>query len=326
MRSKILSYFLNHPGEYISGEKISEDLNISRAAVWKHLKALKEEGYQFDSQSRKGYLLQSIPDLVSEELVVPRLLTKYLGRRYKYFKEVDSTNQKARELANQGAPEGTVVISETQNQGKGRLQRGWFSPMYKGIWLSLILRPHFLPQEAPKMTLLIAVAIAKVLRANQIPIGIKWPNDLLLEGRKMVGILTELSAEIEQIHYVIVGIGININIAKQEFPLDLQESATSLQDFSGRSWRREKIVAEILAEIEKLYDHVLENGFAEVFRLWKEMNITLGSEVRVLCGDGFYEGVATDLDASGALWVQKNDGTKELVQAGDVSIRSISKN
>lgn len=325
MRSKILSYFLNHPGEYVSGEKISEDLHISRAAVWKHLKVLRNEGYQFDSQVRKGYLLLEIPDLVSEEVVMPHLKTKYVGRNYKYLKEVDSTNQKAKELASQGAIEGTVVIAETQNHGKGRLQRGWFSPAYRGIWLSVILRPRFLPQEAPKMTLLAAVAVAKVLRDHQVPVGIKWPNDLLIGSKKIVGILTELSAEIEQIHYVVLGIGVNINIRQDDFSPELQEIATSLQDISGVPWRREKLVAEMLAEIERLYDAVQENGFAEIFQLWRKMNITLGSEVTVLCGDISYEGVATDLDESGSLWIQKTDGTRELVQAGDVSIRSIPK-
>lgn len=325
MKSRILGYFTANPEEYISGEKISKELNVSRAAVWKYMQALKLEGYEFESQSRRGYRLKALPDYVAAEIVDPFLKTQYMGREYYYVKNVDSTNQLAKKLANEGVAEGTVVVAEEQSTGKGRLQRGWYSPPYKGMWLSMILRPEFLPQEAPKMTLLIAVAIAKILNRRGIPAGIKWPNDILLDGKKIVGILTELSAEMERIHYVVVGTGLNINITEDEMPKEIREVATSLYAFTGKKWNRAEIIADFLLEVEILYEIVKAKGFEEIFDMWRELNITLGREVRVIFNDKSYEGVARDIDSSGALLIEKKDGTQELVQAGDVSIRPIPK-
>ena len=322
MKSRILFYFKDHLNEFISGEKISKDLNVSRAAIWKHMQALKSEGYEFESQSRRGYCLRAIPDRVGPEEVLPLLHTQTFGRSYYYANQVDSTNQWAKSLANEGAPEGTVVIAEEQAAGKGRLQRGWYSPAYQGMWMSLILRPKFLPQDAPKMTLLMAVAIAKVLRNLEIPVGIKWPNDILLNGKKIVGILTEISAEIEQIHYIVVGIGLNINISQEDIPKELQEIATSLFIHSEKKWQRSAIIADFLLEVEALYNEAQENGFAKILEMWRDLNITLGSDVRVVSGEESFEGKAIELDPSGALWVEKSDGSRLMVQAGDVSIRS----
>ena len=322
MKSKILSYFNERPDEFVSGEKISKDFQVSRAAIWKHMQALKAEGYDFESQSRRGYRLKSVPDRVSQETVFPLLQTKYLGRTYYYINQIDSTNQEAKKLANEGAPEGTIIIAEEQSMGKGRLHRGWYSPAYGGMWLSMILRPTFLPQDAPKMTLLMAVAIAIVLNNRGIPGKIKWPNDILLDGKKIVGILTEISAEIEQIHYIVVGVGLNINIPMEEFPEELHEIATSLSTYSGKKWLRSEIVVDFLLEVEILYEKAKKEGFEEILDLWRKYSITLGSDVRVISGDYSFDGKAIDIDPSGALWVEKNDGSREMVQAGDVSIRS----
>jgi len=326
LKTRILTYFAENPDEFVSGEKISKELNVSRAAIWKHMQALKAEGYEFESQSRRGYRLIGVPaDRVTGEAVALLLKTKYLGRNYYYAEQVNTTNQWAKELANDGAADGTVVVAEEQVAGKGRLQRGWFSPPNKGMWLSMILRPEFLPQEAPKMTLLIAVAIAKVLNQRGIPAGIKWPNDVLLGERKIVGILTELSAEMERIHHVVVGVGLNINVTEEDLPEEIREVAGSLFMYTRKMWDRAELIADFLLEVEYLYEGVKKSGFDEVFSLWKEMSITLGAEVRVIFGEQSYEGKAVDLDASGALWIEKPDGTRELVQAGDVSIRGLKR-
>ena len=325
MKKKILEYFQDHLGDFISGEKISKELDVSRSAIWKYMQNLRAQGYEFESQSRKSYCLRTLPDRLSPEIVIPKLKTIAFGRTYCYDKQMDTTNRVAKELATQGAVEGTVVVAEEQIGGKGRLQRGWFSPAQKGMWLSIILRPTFSPADAPKVTFLSAVAMAKVLRRYDIDAGIKWPNDILVNNKKIVGILTELSAEVDQIHYVVTGIGLNINIDSADFPEELQEIATSMKICTGKTWDRSEIVSEFLVELEKMYNHILENGFDELFVEWSELNVTLGEEVLVVSGDSSYEGRAIELDPSGGLWVQTLDGNRELVQAGDVSIRTKQK-
>ena len=325
MKKKILEYFQEHLGDFVSGEKISKELEVSRSAIWKYMQMLRADGYDFESQSRKGYCLKVLPDQLSPEITIPNLKTIAFGRAYCYEKQIDTTNRLAKELANHGAVEGTIVVAEEQVGGKGRLQRGWFSPAYKGMWLSIVLRPTFSPSEAPKVTFLFAVAMAKVLRRHGIDAGIKWPNDILVNNKKIVGILTELSAEVDQIHYVVTGIGLNINIDSDDFPDELHKIATSMKMCTGKHWDRSKIVAEFLAELEKLYYYILKNGFEELFQEWIKLNVTLGADVLVLSGDSSYEGKAIELDSSGGLWVQTLDGNKELVQAGDVSIRAKQK-
>jgi len=321
MQAKILTMLREAGDGYISGEEIANRLGVSRTAVWKHIKDLKEKGYNIISQSRSGYSLRETPDLLLAQEVQPLLQTKLLGREYHYEESVDSSNNVAKKLAFAGAPEGMVVVAEEQVGGKGRLSRGWFSPKGKGIWFSVILRPPFLPQEAPKCTLMAAVAIVRAARKFGAEVGIKWPNDILADGRKLVGILTEMNAEMERINYVVIGTGVNVNLWPEDFPDDVRDIANSLAMVAGKAIPRAELFAEILQAMEDLYFSACKNGFEAVLEEWRKYTVTLGQEVNVISVNETFSGVAKDIDADGALLVETEDGEVRRVLAGDVSIR-----
>ena len=237
MQKKVLELLRSAGDGYISGEEIAGRLGVSRTAVWKHIRALKAAGYEIDSHARKGYTLLEAPDLLLPQEIQPKLQTRIVGKNMIHYDDIPSSNNEAKRLAQEGAPEGTVVVAEAQSTGKGRLSRGWYSPARKGIWFSVILRPPFLPQEAPKCTLLAAVAVVRAMKDMGFPVGIKWPNDVLYEGKKLVGILTEMSAEMERINYVVIGTGINVNLWPEDFPEDVREILTE-QSCSYVYWKR----------------------------------------------------------------------------------------
>jgi len=322
MRSNILDILRQANGAYVSGEDIARTMNVSRTAVWKHIRELKQAGYAIDSHSRSGYCLMETPDLLLPNEIQNGRKTKVLGKDIQYYKEVISTNNQAKLAAQQDAAEGTIIVSEAQTSGRGRLARGWYSPAEKGIWFSVILRPHFLPQEAPKCTLMAAVAIAKAIeKITELQVGIKWPNDILYNKQKLVGILTEMNAEMDCINYIIIGMGINVNIQKNEFPLELQQIATSLAILKGEKISRVKLLNEILFQIETLYNVAQAEGFVKILEEWKKYSVTLGKTVDVIGINDTFVGVAMDIDADGALLVKTETGIKRVL-AGDVSIRA----
>lgn len=322
MRNKVLE-LLRQAGEgFISGEEMAKRLGVSRTAVWKHIRELRSQGYGIESQASSGYTLTNIPDRLLEAELQQGLGTKRIGCRIICHDILDSTNREAKSLAGKSAAEGTVVVAEEQTGGRGRLERPFFSPPGKGIWLSIILRPPFLPQEAPKCTLLAAVAVAEAMQEFGLQAGIKWPNDILYEGKKLVGILTEMSAEMDGIKYIVVGIGINVNISRDEFPEELREIATSLSIMKREEIPRVAFLQAVLRAFDRLYAEVLASGFAPVFAAWRRYAVTLGKEVRVLgvrTGENF-EGRAVDIDEDGALLVETESGIRRVL-AGDVSIR-----
>ena len=323
MRSQILNLLKQSGNDFLSGEDLAERLNVSRTAIWKHINALRDSGYDIESVPRSGYRLINSPDLLSAEEISTALSTKILGSTIKYFTSTDSTNNQAKKLAMQGATDGTIVISEEQLGGRGRLSRMFFSPKYKGIWFSVILRPKFLPQEAPKCTLLAAVAIAKAIdEATGIKVGIKWPNDILYNGKKIVGILTEMNAEMDCVNYIVIGMGINVNITFDEMPDDIKETATSLKQIAKKDISRLKLLTSILNNLEELYLAVQERGFAPIFDEWRKYSITLNQHIKVIGVNDSetFEGVAVDIDNDGALLVKTNGQIKRVL-AGDVSIR-----
>lgn len=321
MRSEIRQMLKGKAGEYVSGEEISRLLNVSRTAVWKHIQALKEEGYDIEGHSRLGYRLRTAPDLMLPEELCPRLSTARMGRCVSYLTSTDSTNNEAKKLAAAGCPEGQIVVAEEQVSGRGRLARGWFSPFGKGVWFSIVLRPPFSPQEAPKCTLLAAVAVSRAIRqAAGVNCGIKWPNDILVDGRKLVGILTEMSAEMDAINYIVIGIGINVNVEQADFPPELEGIAGSLKVAAGRSFSRIELLAAVLGELERLYDRTVKDGFTALLAEWRRESVTLGQAVDVVGSGQRFSGVAEDIDGDGALLVRTATGV-ERVLAGDVSIR-----
>jgi BirA family biotin operon repressor/biotin-[acetyl-CoA-carboxylase] ligase len=321
VRAKILHSLRTCADGYLSGEELCRQLNISRTAVWKHIRILKEAGYEIEAHPRKGYRLNFVPDRLLPEEVNNWLRTKFVGREIRYLISTESTNNEAKKLAAANFPEGTIVLAEEQLNGRGRLARGWFSPPNKGIWLSVILRPPFSPYDAPKCTLMAAVAVTNAVRkVTSVHCGIKWPNDILYQEKKMVGILTEMSAEMDAINYVVIGMGINVNISKEEFPEELKEIATSVAMAAGKNCCRAQLLAAILEELEVIYQEVKERGFAKVLTAWREMSVTLGQTVHVTGGKQGFTGVAEDIDEEGALLVKTSEGIKRVL-AGDVSIR-----
>ena len=321
MKKTILEMLRSAGGKFVSGEGIAEKLDVSRTAIWKHIQSLRKRGYKISSSERLGYKLDDTPDLLLPEIVQYGLRTKIIGAdsRIVYKNSVESTNELAKKLAYDGAADGTIVIAEEQTGGKGRLARNFFSPKEKGLWFSVILRPQCLPKDAPKFTLMAAVAVAQAMEKFNLRAGIKWPNDILFDGKKLVGILTEMSAEIGHVNYIVIGIGINVNVRREEFPADIREIATSLSEMAGKNLNRVEFFRAVLEELDKLY---IENNFDEVFKIWRKYNITLGEKVTVLSAESgeIFTGLAVDIDAEGALIVDSG-GEKKIVYAGDVSIR-----
>ena len=322
MRNEILDYFRKADGNFVSGQQISKDLHVSRTAIWKHINVLKERGYIFESSTRKGYRLIYPPNLLTPLEIDSALHTETFGRHVVYLESTQSTNEEAKKIAREGAEEGTIVVAEEQITGHGRLARGFYSPFAKGIWFSLILRPKFFPMEASKCTLLAAVGVCRgIRRMGLADAGIKWPNDILVHGKKLVGILTLMSASMEKIDYIIMGIGINTGIKKNEFPEDFREGATSFLN-EGINVSRKDLLAAILGELEKEYSIAQDEGFDKVLDDWRALSVTLGQEVRVIFGDDSYTGKAVDIDRDGCLLVNTGSEVKRVI-AGDVSIRPV---
>lgn len=324
MRDEILEFLRKNKGSFTSGQSMSEACQVSRTAVWKHIEVLRSKGYKIESFTKRGYRLLEEPDLVSPLEMEDILTTETFGRTYEYIERTESTNREARRLAEEGTPEGTVVITEEQVAGRGRLNRGWFSPYAKGLWFSVVLRPTFPPIEAPKCTLMAAVALIKAFRELGLTTaGIKWPNDIMVHGRKLVGILTEMSGSMEAIDYIVMGIGINISSQLKDFPEELQSIGTSFA-VEGVQVDRRHALDVILRCLETQYKNVCTEGFDSTLEEWKLYSITLNKDVTVKAPGEDYIGHAVDLDRDGNLIVERADnGQVERVVAGDVSIRPV---
>ena len=322
LRSRILELLRKAGEAYMSGEEIAGKLGVSRTAVWKHVKELREAGYKIKSRSRSGYTLEETPDCLLPGEIKNGLRTRFVGKDIVFFEEVDSTNRVAKQLAQKGAAAGAVVVAEAQGKGRGRLERPYFSPAGKGIWFSVILRPHILPQEAPKCTLLAAVAVAMAMKRFGLKAEIKWPKDILHEGKKLTGILTEMSAELDRVNYIVIGTGVNVNMEEKDFPEELRGKATSLAIMKGEKLPRVAFFQAVLEALDELCTVLEEEGFAPIVARWREYAVTLGQDVHVIgaTGRGSFDGRAVDIDEEGALLVETADGVRRVL-AGDVSIR-----
>lgn len=323
MKKEILKLLKESGDEFVSGQQISELLGVSRTAIWKYINQIKEEGYEIDSVSKKGYRIISAPDLLTYEELEPYLDTDFIGRSLIHFDTIDSTNSKAKQLAD-NTSDGTILISEEQTSGRGRLGRSWISPKHKGIWMSIVLKPDLNPMEAVKLTQVAAAAVVLGSRELGIETLVKWPNDIVINHKKTCGILTEMSAELTRINYVVVGIGINVNIDEAEFPEDIKEIATSLKIVTGTSINRQALVGKILNNFEKLYKKfALENDMVSSLIVCRENSALLGKDINVIKRDGSLEAKALDIDEEGRLLVEYLDGTKEFIVSGEVSIRGM---
>jgi len=321
-RDHLLTHLKEGKGNWVSGEFLGRSLMISRAAIWKHICTLKEEGYIIDSSRKKGYLLRQATESLLPQEIQEGLKTNFIGRNnVVYFKETDSTNTRAEHLANEGAPEGTVVIADTQTQGRGRRGRSWFSPPGAGIYASLILRPRLAPNEAPKLTLMTSVAAVETLRAfTALAVTIKWPNDVLIHEKKVAGILTEINAEMDKIHYVIIGIGMNINTPLKAFPGDIRKIATSLLIETGNRFSRVSILRDYLERFEKCYDEFANEGFNPLMSRWRALTDIIGKRISVDVIHSTYTGIVRDIDEDGFLILQDRDGNLKKIISGDIAL------
>ncbi|MDO5397653.1 MAG: biotin--[acetyl-CoA-carboxylase] ligase [bacterium] len=314
MKNRVLEMLQSAEG-YISGEAISGKLGISRNAVWKHINKLRSEGYGIESVTNRGYRLNSSPDIISAEKIQENMNTEFIGRKIVYMEETDSTNNAAKAAADM--PDGTLFISEIQTSGKGRLGRAWESPKGIGIWMSLLLKPEILPQDVAQITLVVGMAAAKGIGCGA---KIKWPNDVVIGTKKVCGILTEMSAEIERVNYVVTGIGINVNT--EAFDGELSEKATSLYIETGKKCERCGIIRAFLENFEALYKKFLRGGIAALAEDYRELCITIGKEVSVIYPNRTINGKAVDINNEGELIVETETGTV-TVGSGEVSIRGI---
>ncbi|MFH1269959.1 MAG: biotin--[acetyl-CoA-carboxylase] ligase [Candidatus Omnitrophota bacterium] len=314
MHEKILD-FLKRKQEYVSGDQISHRLGITRQALWKHIHALKDYGYDIVAVPHLGYKLISCPDRLFVSEVARHLNTRFVGKKIYYFDAVSSTMDSALKLAMEGAPEGTIVLAESQTKGRGRLGRDWFSPAHKGIYLSLILRPDIAPNQTPLLTLMVAVGICEAIKEKTgLTCQIKWPNDILVHHKKLGGILTELSAEIDLSRFIVAGVGLNVNNDKKTLPA----SATSLKEQTKGSVSRVELLQEILRKIEENYLIFQKKGGRPIIDKWREWSMSLGRRIRVVFQKEHIEGQAVDIDADGGLLVRNDSGLIHKVMAGDV--------
>lgn len=302
----------------VSGEHLAARLGLSRTAIWKRVQRLKALGYEITGEPRQGYRLLAAPDRLLPFEVLHGLATRRFRGPVHSFLRLGSTNDLAKELGRRGAPEGTLVVAEAQDAGRGRLGRSWASPAGVGLYASLILRPPLPPVELPRLTLTVAVAAARALeRTAGVSPGIKWPNDLLLHGRKLAGILTELETEAERLRYVVVGLGLNVNTPA--FPSELADTATSLLLTTGRTHSRLAVLQAWLEELESLYELFLARGFPEILAQWQARTVTLGRPARVRQGDQEICGLAVGVDPEGALLLQTDGGEIVRVTSGELA-------
>ena len=315
---KILSFLSKHKDSYTSGQAMADSLGITRAAIWKAIENLRADGYDIESVKATGYKLKGVPDTLGEREILPGLKTGVLGKKIIRLTEVDSTNTYASKLAVDGEPEGTVVIAEHQTAGRGRLGRKWVSPPGLNIYASIILRPKVPPRDAPLVTFVAAVALARTVRGlYNLDAGIKWPNDLLINGRKSAGILTEMSAEPELVRHIILGVGIDVNMPREDFPKEIKDISTSVMLELGRKVNRAELMRRFLEELEKSYLMMVDGRRADILDEWRSLSVTLGRNVRVTSHAGEKTGFARDINTEGGL-ILEVDGKEETVTSGDV--------
>lgn len=307
---------------YISGEELGEKLGVSRAAIWKGIQKLKEQGYEIEVVSNKGYHIIQNQDLYNGIEIKEVCNTTKIAKEVYFYEQTDSTNNCIRKLAKEGKKEGVVAVAEIQTAGKGRRGKGWQSPKGTGIWMSMLLTPNITPPEAPVLTLLAGLAVCRAIRQQTgLTAMIKWPNDILISNKKICGILTELYAEMDSVHFVITGIGINVNT--EVFPDELQKTATSLKIEKGESISRKNMIKAVIEEFEKIYlQYEKECSFLPFREEYKKYCINIGKELQILSKQPFIaKGV--DITEQGELLVQKQTGEKVVVFSGEVSIRNM---
>jgi BirA family biotin operon repressor/biotin-[acetyl-CoA-carboxylase] ligase len=320
--AQILKVLRGADGGSVSGVELSQQIGISRAAIWARIQDLRSLGYEIQAGPHVGYRLLAAPDLLHADDLLSRLgKTKIIGRDIRVFKETTSTNDVVEKLAHDGVKEGVVVFAESQTKGRGRLGRKWISPARKGLWFSVLLRPNLPPQEVTQLTVASAAALRRAIElTTSLPAEIKWPNDILVRGRKVAGILTELKAEVDQVGYVILGIGVDVNLGAADFPTELRKLATSLKLEGGKTVSRPSLAVAALKELDSNYGKIRAGKFEEVADEWEKHCSTIGQSVVIRAGQRQVRGRAESLGEEGALLVRTDHGHLERVVGGDVTL------
>lgn len=322
MKEEILRMLRESDG-YVSGQEICSKFGVSRTAVWKAINQLKEAGYEIEAQQNKGYHLVSAPDVMNEPELKSIINTKWTGKEVLYFDTIDSTNTKAQELSEKGYPSGTLVVADQQVSGKGRRGRGWVSPPNTGIFMTLLLKPDINPNHASQLTLVSALAIAKAIKdVTQLDAQIKWPNDIVINGKKICGILTEMSAQFDYINNIVIGIGVNVH--NESFADEISQVASSLLiESGGKRFRRAEIIAKTMEYFEEYYEVFLRTeDLSALVKEYDEMLVNMGQQVKVLDPKEPFEGKAMGITKNGELIVDTWESRK-LVSSGEVSVRGI---
>jgi len=320
--AEILSALRAAEGAAISGADLSQKLGVSRAAVWARIEDLRNLGYDIEATPHLGYQLIGSPDVLHADDLASRLgKTKVIGRDIRVFRETTSTNDIVDKLARDGVKEGVVVFAESQTKGRGRLGRKWLSPAKKGLWFSILLRPNLRPPEMTRLIVASATALRRAIQSHtRLPFEIKWPNDILIRGKKVAGILTELSAELDRVKYVILGIGVDVNLNQSDFPSDLRKFATSLKAELGKAISRPELAVLILRELDRDYASLCNGRFQALADEWEAHCTTIGHSVRIRVGDRQVVGRAESLGEDGALLVRTDHGHLERIVGGDVTL------
>lgn len=322
MKTEILTILRESEG-YVSGQQLCEQMHVSRTAVWKVIEQLKKEGYTIEAVRNKGYRLTGSPDVMSSAEIESLLETAWAGRDVLYLDETDSTNVQAKKLGEAEGKHGTLIVSDRQTAGKGRRGRGWDSPSGASIYMSILLRPDILPDKAPMLTLVMALAVARAVREiTGEEAGIKWPNDIVLNKKKICGILTEMSAEIDYINHVVIGVGINVNT--EDFPEEIKKTATSLFIETGKKWKRSEFIAAVMKYFEEYYEIFLKTQNLKMLQeIYNGFLVNKDAQVRVLEPGNEFDGWALGINETGELLVRKADGEITEIYAGEVSVRGI---
>ncbi|MBF4695596.1 biotin--[acetyl-CoA-carboxylase] ligase [Fusibacter ferrireducens] len=325
MKAEIMSLLRAKQGEYVSGEEISKQLNVSRTSVWKYINMLRSEGYEISSVTNKGYRLVSDVKELNEVELKYALKECSLVQECFFFDTIDSTNQKAKSIGNGLEFQQCLIVSNEQTKGRGRLGRQWDSEKGAGIWMSLLLKPDFAPDLASRITLMAAAAMSEAIEIETgIETAIKWPNDIVVNGKKVCGILTELNAELNHINYLVLGIGVNVNT--RQFDAEIQEKATSLSLELNNQWINRLNIIKLFVEKFEIYynQFVNENDFRPVIEYNRRKSITLNKDVEIISGNTRKKAFALDIDMDGNLIVKNSDGSNEAIYYGEVSVRGIN--
>ncbi len=322
MKSQILS-LLRQRGDFISGQELCEYFGVSRTAVWKAVGQLKKEGFCIEAVQNRGYRLVQEKEVFCRHELESRMDTRWAGHPVSFYDVLDSTNLRAKLDAEKGAPHGALVVADMQTQGRGRRGRGWNSPAGTNLYFTLILKPDFAPEKASMLTLVMAMAVSQgIMDVCQVRVGIKWPNDIVVDGKKVCGMLTELSVQQEYIQHVVIGVGINVGL--QNFPSEIAETAVCLEQVCGRQVPRASLAVRIMQTFETYYETFLETqDFSRLKEPYDRLLVNCGKQVRVLDPKGEYTGISKGIDTLGELLVELPDGSVRAVYAGEVSVRGI---